>query len=207
MKKLFFVLILLGSILNTKSQIFTGGIKAGLNYNSNGDLIADINNIKISSDGDTGFHLGIFAEMKLPLFLYIRPELVYTHTKSGYAYQGENSDLTIDKIDAPILVGLRFLKIARVYLGPSFQYIIDTDLSFTDQFSDLTKKSSTDFSVGANFGVAIELGKFGVDFRWERGLSDSESKYTASVIEDNDINISVDTRPEQFILSIYYKFK
>lgn len=207
MKKFIFILVLVLAVFKVESQIFNGGIKAGLNYNSNGDLVADINNIKISSDGDTGFHAGIFAEMKLPLFLYIRPELVYTHTKSGYEYEGENSDLTIDKIDAPVLVGIRFLRIARVYLGPTFQYIINTDLSFSESFDNFTKQGSTDFSVGANFGAAIELGKFGVDFRWERGLSDSEIKYTASVIEDNNINVNIDTRPQQFILGVYFKFK
>ncbi|PHQ61201.1 MAG: hypothetical protein COC08_05875, partial [Maribacter sp.] len=176
--------------------------KVGLNYNSNGNLEDDLTSINISSDGAAGFHVGLFAEMKLPLFIYIRPEFVYTHTNSSYEFLDFSSDLTIDKIDAPILAGIRFLKIGRIFLGPSFQYIINSDLTYSDAFDEIKKVSSSDFSMGAQFGFGIELGKLGVDVRWERGLSDTEIKYIG-MIDDELSNLTVDARPEQFILSIY----
>lgn len=206
MKKILFVLVLTLSFLGSDAQIFTGGVKAGMNYNSNGNLEDDLTSIKISSDGDVGFHAGLFAEMKLPLFLYIRPEFVFTHTSSSYDFLDNSSNLSIDKIDAPILVGIRFLKIGRVFLGPAFQYIIDTDLSYSNIFDQVDQSSSNDISVGVQFGFGIELGKLGIDVRWERGLSDSEIRY-AGYIDDEVREWTIDARPQQFIFSIYYKFR
>jgi len=203
MKKVIVLIFALGLILNTNAQFINFGIKGGLNYNSNGDLKNDINSIKIGSDNDTGFHIGAFAEIDLPLALYLRPELLYTKTQSGYDKQG---DLSINKIDAPILLGLKFLKIGRVFVGPSFQYIIDADFKNSDIYNDIRKDGVDSFYMGMQFGAGVELGKLGFDLRWERGLTDTEAKY---IVGDNSPlqTITIDTRPQQFILSAYYKFK
>jgi len=204
MKKLFLTILLVASISAVNAQVFNFGIKGGLNYNSNGNLKTDLTNIRVSSDQETGYHVGILTEMKLPLWLYLRPELYYTHTKSSYSKENVKADLTMDKIDAPILLGLRFLKIGRIYVGPSFHYIMNTKLKGSDIIDDLKKISSDDFTVGAQFGLGLELGKIGVDARWESGLSDSEVKYVDKNIDLGGLRI--DTSQQQFILSIYYKF-
>jgi len=204
MKKLFLTILLTASISAVNAQVFNFGIKGGLNYNSNGNLKTDLTNIRVSSDQETGYHIGILTEMKLPLWLYLRPELYYTHTKSSYSKENVKADLTMDKIDAPILLGLRFLKIGRIFVGPSFHYIMNTKLKGSDIIDDLKKVSSDDFTVGAQFGLGLELGRIGVDARWESGLSDSEVKYVDKNFDLGGLNI--DTSQQQFILSIYYKF-
>jgi hypothetical protein len=204
MKKLFLTILLVASISAVNAQVFNFGIKGGLNYNSNGNLKTDLTNIRVSSDQETGYHIGILTEMKLPLWLYLRPELYYTHTKSSYSKENVKADLTMDKIDAPILLGLRFLKIGRIFVGPSFHYIMNTKLKGSDIIDDLKKVSSDDFTVGAQFGLGLELGRIGVDARWESGLSDSEVKYVDKNFDLGSLNI--DTSQQQFILSIYYKF-
>ncbi len=206
MKRIFLTLLLIGSISATNAQIFNFGIKGGLNYNSNGNLKSDVLSIpvSVSSNQETGYHIGILTEMKLPLWLYLRPELYYTHTKSSYVKDDVNADLTLDKIDAPVLLGLRFLKIGRIFAGPSFHYIMNTKLKGSDIIDDLKKVSSDDFTVGAQFGLGLEFGKFGADVRWETGLSDSEAKFVDNNIDLGGINI--DTSQQQFILNIYYKF-
>lgn len=196
-------MLVLGSIFSTNAQFLNFGVKGGLNYNSNGDLEYDINNIKISSDSDTGFHIGVFAEIDLPLALYIRPELLYTKTQSSYSEQG---NLSINKIDAPILLGLEFLKIGRIFIGPSFQYIINSDLKSSDIYNEIKEDGFDSFSMGMQFGAGVEFGKLGVDLRWERGLSDTEADFLG-ISDDIINNITIDTRPQQFILSVYYKFK
>ena len=209
MKKLFLTLLLIASISAVNAQVFNFGIKGGLNYNSNGDILADFyeipNTIKISSNEETGYHIGILTEMKLPLWLYLRPELYYTHTKSSYSKDNLKADLTMDKIDAPILLGLRFLKIGRIFVGPTFHYIMNTKLKGSDVIDDLKKVSSDDFTVGGQFGLGLELGKIGVDVRWETGLSDSGAKFVYNNIDLDGLKI--DTSQQQFILSIYYKFR
>jgi hypothetical protein len=69
--------------------------------------------------------------------------------------------------------------------------------------------SSDDFSMGMQFGIGLELGKLGADIRWEKGISDTEARYIGDVVGSDviDQKISIDTRPQQFIISVYYKFK
>ena len=79
------------------------------------------------SDSKIGFHLGVFYKMKLPI-IYIKPELVYTNTKSSYDLAGSSTDYDISKIDLPIMVGIGIIGPLDLFAGPSFQYILDTDL-------------------------------------------------------------------------------
>lgn len=212
MKKVFFILLLIGSFSLANAQIFNFGIKGGINYNSNGDLRGTgfseiVDNVRISSDEETGYHVGIFTEMKLPLWLYLRPELYYEHTESSYKGEHDKTKLKLDKINAPILIGIRVLKIGRVFLGPSFHYTISTDLKDTPSFDNVKKIRSDDFSVGGQIGVGLNFGKFGADIRWETAFSDTEATFVGDALETIGAEaIRIDTSPQQFILSFYYKF-
>lgn len=211
MKKLFFIVLAFGFLNTAQAQFLNFGIKGGLNYNSNGNLrgISDyIDNIKIKSDEGTGYHFGVFTEIKIP-FVYIRPELVYTHTLSDYSDNEFSSELAINKVDMPILVGIKILQIGRIFAGPSFQYILNTDFKDSSVYDNVREISSDDFSMGMQLGIGVELGKLGADIRWEKGISDTEARFIGDVVGSDfiDQKISIDTRPEQFIISIYYKFK
>ena len=213
MKKVIFTLLLIGYFSTASAQIFNFGIKGGINYNSNGDLRSVssfseiVDNVKISSDEESGFHVGIFTEMKLPLWLYLRPELYYEHTESSYKGEHDKTKLKLDKINAPILIGIRFLGIGRVFLGPSFHYTISTSLKDTPSFDNIKTISSDDFSVGGQIGVGLNLGKFGADIRWETGFTDTEALFVGDILDSiGGEEIKIDTSPQQFILSFYYKF-
>ena len=60
-----------------------------------------------------------------------------------------------------------------------------------------------DFTVGFNLGAGVNLGKFGIDLRYERGFTENE----ISFINSNIVNVNdrVDTRPDQLILSFSLK--
>ncbi|WP_111683713.1 outer membrane beta-barrel protein [Winogradskyella tangerina] len=165
------------------------GFKGGLNYSANGDYFESIGDNARNPDRNIGYHVGIFG--KIGDKLYFRPELVYTSTKSDY----DNSDLSIQKIDAPLLVGLRVLGPLSVFGGPSLQYILDTEFDGIN-----INNVEDDFSVGLNFGIGLNLNKVGIDLRYERGFNNNE----ATFINDNlGINPSrIDTRPDQLILSL-----
>jgi hypothetical protein len=215
MKKLLLIMILIGGFSTMQAQIMNFGIKGGLNYNSNGDLRSlhgFENDLKISSDQQIGYHIGILGEIKLPLWLYIRPELFYTHTKSNYDENNYSADLTLNKIDAPVLLGIRVLHFGRIFIGPVFTYVMSTDLENTGAFDNIKKISSDDFSMGGQIGAGLEFGKFGADIRWESGLTDTEAQFVGDITNGyidsgQEAKIKIDTRPQQFILSIYYKFK
>ncbi len=166
------------------------GIKAGLNYNANGDYFDAINANSQNPDRNIGFHIGAFG--KFGKQIYLRPEIVYTSTKSDY----RNDAFDMKKLDAPILVGIKVLGPISVFGGPSFQYILDSD------FDNINIRNvENDFSVGLNFGIGLNLNKIGIDLRYERGFSKNE----ATFLQNNNITSNLDrldTRPDQLILSL-----
>ena len=164
------------------------GLKAGLNYNGNGDYFNSITDTYENPDRNAGFHVGVYG--KLGNRIYVRPELVYTNTSSGY----DEGDLKIQKLDVPVLVGAKIIGPLHAFVGPSFQYILNSKFDDVD-----VDNIDNDLSVGMNLGAGLNFGKFGIDLRYERGFSQNE----ISFINSNIVNINdrVDTRPDQLILS------
>jgi len=177
------------------------GIKAGLNYNQNGDLIGSVGdaaeNIVQGSDGKIGFHVGFFGKIALSK-IYLRPELIYTKTKSSYDLGVVSNDYDISKIDLPVLVGIKVIGPVHVFAGPAFQYILENDLE-NIAINDV----ENDFSVGLHAGVGVNLGALGFDVRYERGFSENEANFISNNV--TDITGRVDSRPSQIIFGVSLK--
>ena len=122
MKNLYLFLVVFCLTLSANAQFLNWGIKGGVNYNENGDLrtIKPVNLLSLSSNEEVGYHFGILSEIKLPLFLYIRPELIYTHTESSYDLDDDKGKLKMDKLELPVLLGFRVLKSGVSFLAPIF---------------------------------------------------------------------------------------
>ncbi|CAM1348111.1 porin family protein [Tenacibaculum crassostreae] len=203
-KAILIIFLFVGGIQLAQSQL-QGGIKAGINYNS--DSFTDVKNDVVlnGAKSKTGFHAGAWLRIKIPSSgLYIRPELVYTQLSNEVSYSpngtiaAKMTTYDFQKIDVPVLLGLNFLKVGHVFAGPSFQYILDSDFDI----EELKQVSSDGFSVGLQFGAGVELGKLGIDVRWERALSDTETEF----IDSNVGNVNFDTRVNQIIFGLSYRF-
>ncbi len=207
MKKLILTLCLFVAASQFADAQIHFGIKGGINYNSDSfrEVTDDI--INGNAESRTGYHAGIWLRFKLPIVgWYIRPELVYTALKSEVdlrttATTSQKVAYDFQKIDIPVLIGKKFLKIAYVHVGPSFQYLLDGDLDF-DAVSNL---KADGFTVGLQLGAGIELGKFGIDARWERAFSDVESEIISSIGGANSTT-NFDTRVNQIIFGLSYRF-
>ncbi|QBA63680.1 outer membrane beta-barrel protein [Muriicola soli] len=165
------------------------GVKAGLNYNANGDYFESASEAARNPDRNVGYHIGFFGQIGSRV--YFRPEVVYTSISSEY----ENEDFKMQKLDLPLLIGTKIIGPLHVFGGPAFQYILDTEYDGIT-ISDVRN----DFTVGLNIGAGINLGKLGIDLRYERGFSDNE----ATFINTNITTVPqsrIDTRPDQLILS------
>lgn len=194
MKKTLLVLVV--ALISTTAFSQAGssfGIKAGLNYNGNGDYFNSAEQAFENPDKNAGFHVGFFG--KIGNRIYLRPEVVYTSTSSGY----DEGDLKIKKLDVPILVGTKVIGPLHVFAGPAFQYLLDTEFDGIT-FDDV----ENNFSVGLNIGAGVNLGKFGIDLRYERGFSENEVNFINSNITTLNGD-RVDTRPDQLILSFSLK--
>lgn len=165
------------------------GIRAGLNYNANGNYFESIGDNAKNPDRNVGFHVGLYG--KVGDRFYFKPEVVYTQTKSDY----DNNDFKMQKIDAPLLFGVKVLGPVSVFAGPSLQYILDTE------FDGITINDlEHDFTVGLNFGIGANFNGFGIDLRYERGFSKNEATFI-----DDSVGVPpsrIDTRPDQLILSV-----
>lgn len=188
MKQLILVTSLFISTLSFSQLDSKFGIKAGLNYNANGNYFESVGSNAQNPDRNIGYHLGLFG--KFGNNIYFRPELVFTNTKSDY----DSADFNMKKLDAPLLVGIKVLGPITVFGGPSIQYILDTD------FENINISNiDNDITFGLNFGIGLNFSKVGLDLRYERGFSNNE----ATFLQNNGIGISqLDTRPDQLILSV-----
>lgn len=188
-KSVLLILFLVSTLSYTYAQSATGfGLKGGLNYNANGDYFESIGDNAQNPDRNIGYHIGVFG--KIGNQIYFKPELVYTSTKSDY----NDDSFKMQKLDAPLLVGIKVIGPISVFGGPSLQYILDSEfdgISMDDVENDLT--------VGLNFGIGLNFNKVGIDLRYERGFSENE----ATFIGNNGIGTGrLDTRPDQLILSL-----
>ncbi|TYB69440.1 PorT family protein [Bizionia gelidisalsuginis] len=190
MKKIVTTALFLVAITSVFAQEQSGfGLKGGVNYNANGDYYNAAKQSSESPESTIGYHIGVFGKMGGNF--YFRPELMYTKTETDYS----SGSFKLQKLDAPLLVGLHIIGPLQVFAGPSLQYIIDSD------FENATIGDfKSDFTVGLNLGVALSFNKVGIDLRYERGFNDKE----VSLISDNSTtNINrLDVRAHQLILSL-----
>ncbi|UMB61486.1 PorT family protein [Lutibacter sp. A80] len=196
-KSFLFSMLFLASIMLVNAQN-DFGIKGGLSYNTNGDLkefTSEVDNIyKNEGKGKSGFNVGFYGKLDLG-GIYIRPELLYTKTTSEYELNtGNTEDYKISKLDVPVLVGFKVIGPLNIFAGPAFQYILDNDLEGVS-IGDV----ENEYSVGVNIGASLEIGRFGFDVRYERGLSENEAEWT-----DAGETFTLDSRPEQLIFSLSY---
>ena len=195
MKKLIVLtLILIGSTAMAQS---TYGLKGGLNYGATGDyenysqVIGDASTVAEGKE-KTGYHLGVFAKLEF-LGIFLQPEVVYTRLSTEY----DQFDYNIDKIDAPVLVGINVLGPLNIKAGPSFQYILKNELENTNlSISDV----ENEITVGYQVGLGLEFGNLGFDARYE-GAFEENNAFGEAAAEQN---FKIDSRPSQWILSVSY---
>lgn len=200
-KKIFLILCLAFGFSQIASAQIAFGIKGGLNYNSNSikEVSSDVFD---GAKSKTGYHAGVWLRFKIPAIgFYLRPELVYTNLTNEVSYNNSiakaETTYNFQKIDIPVLFGKKIFGIGNLYVGPSFQYILDSNFDF----SEITDVKTDGFTAGIQFGGGIEFGKLGIDIRWEKAFSGVES--VLKTIAGDDINF--DTRVNQVIIGLSYK--
>lgn len=197
MKKLMFIALFVCSSAGLIAQEADFGIKGGFNYGATGDLKMenasnDLGDI-IEGKEKSGYHIGLFSRFEI-VGIFLQPELMFTRLNTEY----ETFNYKIDKIDAPILLGVNVLGPLNIKAGPSFQYIINNELEDTSlKIGDVEK----DITVGYQVGAGLNLGRLGFDVRYEGAFTEN----TAFSEEASD-NFSIDSRPSQWILSLSYAF-
>ncbi|UZH55972.1 outer membrane beta-barrel protein [Salinimicrobium tongyeongense] len=198
MKKYLFILMFVTTSAAIAQNGF--GIKGGINYADNGELTySDFSNagadVLEGGDSKMGYHFGLYYQANL-LGFFLRPELVYTTTKSTYQFNQQEAEYNVSKLDLPILVGTKIFGPVQIFAGPSLQYMLDNDFEGFD-LGDVEEE----FTIGAQLGAGVQLGRIGLDVRYERALKENEAEF-AQLDGSTTGPQRIDSRPSQIIFGI-----
>ena len=172
MKKLTLSLaIVLAASIFASAQVlpsFQFGIKGGVNlsqFSTSGTF---------NSDNRAGYLAGFWARIGA-LGLNLQPELYYTSKEATFnSAANETSKVTINSIDFPVLVGLKFGAMGvggRINTGPLASFIIDKNQSFGGAASNAVTLHFKDQAYAWQFGAGLDIMKISVDLRYELGLT------------------------------------
>ncbi len=197
MKKLVFAFFLVFLAMEGFAQNSGFGIKAGLSSTK-----VDFKNDQfIPFDAQTGYHIGVYGRIGAAGF-YVQPEVLFTQTSGKFGINlppfssqtRDDYDATFNRLDVPVMVGYRFLKVIRVMAGPIASFNINSEIK--DAGNTVQDVEYNDATFGYQAGLGVDLGNLSVDAKYEGGLS-SMTKSIGNTNFDNRIN--------QWILSVGFK--
>jgi hypothetical protein len=193
MKKLFLILTFGLLAIQGFSQNTGFGIKAGLSSTK-----VDFQRKEfMPQDSQTGYHLGVFGRIGAAGF-FVQPELLFTQTSGKFSISNNNQnkdyEASFNRLDIPVMVGMRFLKLLRFQAGPIASLNINSKLKEAGStISDAEFKNAT---LGYQAGVGLDLGNLSVDARYEGELSKWSEKIGG---------FNTDNRINQWVLSVGFK--
>lgn len=219
MKKLILCISILALGLNASAQDFTWGAKvSATSPNLKIDDIKKIENpdetIKLleNTDASLGYQLGLFARVSL-LGIYVQPEAMLSNSKSEIKFtdvMDENQELAdvigevkLNKLDVPVMVGKRFLKVLRLNAGPVFTLLLsqDIDQSGASAAYEEIEANYKNATVGLQYGLGLDIASLTIDLRHEMGMQSISDDITIG-----DTTFEADQRMDQFLLSVGIKF-
>lgn len=142
------------------------GIKGGVNvYNINND-----NNVKY--DAKVGFNVGLLAHIHLAKQVAFQPELVYSVQGAKYTTAGIDTKLNLGYLNMPLLIQYMFDNGFRLEAGPQIGFLLAAKSKTGNVEIDIKNNlKKVDFSIGAGLGYVHPATGFGVDARYNIGVS------------------------------------
>lgn len=175
------LLLLVACLLVSLQGFCQFGVKAGMNFNSLGDVKADYdkssiaNSLESAVQNKTGFHVGVLYKFQIPLVgVAVQPELIYSQTKGDVKleYSGLSaikSEVSVDYLQLPVSLqwGLDLILLRPfIQVVPYIGYCINKDTSIKD-----LKLKTNDFNYGVGLGAGLDVWKLQVSGRycWDLG--------------------------------------
>lgn len=228
MKKIFFTLLLAVVVYQTTNAQLSFGIKGGINQDLNSEASNYIelpSGYSLETESTSGFHTGLWMRVKVPVVgLYVRPEINFSSLTSEYKIDipvinqtsafSANVSYEINKIDVPVLLGLKVLKFGNIFIGPNFQYLLKSKLEASTSLSEIAPYKDDDFdediSIGLVAGIGLEFWKFGLDVRLETGFNYPDEDFNSFASAQDSMNKIAaalgNQKPNQVIIGLSYKF-
>jgi Outer membrane protein beta-barrel domain len=141
-------------------------------YNINND-----NSVKY--DSKIGFNVGLLGHIHLAKQVALQPEIVYSSQGAKFTTAGIETKLNLGYLNVPILIQYMFDNGFRLQAGPQIGFLVGAKAktgSTEIDFKNNLKK--VDFAIGAGIGYVHPATGFGVDARYNIGLSNINDNTT-----------------------------
>ncbi|HXB10322.1 MAG TPA: porin family protein [Puia sp.] len=170
MKKLALVLFSAISFATAHAQ-FQIGAKAGANFST-------VTSSSQFTDPRTLFNFNAGFWVKLPVApgLSVQPEIFYSGQGAGYTDQGIVGHEHFNYIDVPFL--LKFAHRSGLYAetGPQVAFLVSANDKYQGTTTDIKAYvNSTEFAWVFGFGYKVPVSPFGIDFRYNLGISNVQN--------------------------------
>ena len=183
------------------------GLKAGINFNTQLNISADIesisNNINIFETRN-GEHFGVFFKLNFKNY-YIKPEINYTVINNTYNIPKilvQTNDIISEfkqkKIDVPVMFGYNIFSSLSIFLGPRFEFMKNANF---EEFK--VEDLKEDYQIGLQYGIGLKFKRFEVDLRVERGFEKNEIKFMKSTLGNKNQYITSNGKIYLLGLSFY----
>ena len=151
------------------------GVKGGLNfYNVEND-----NNVKY--DTKTSFHLGMLLHIHVASHFALQPELLYSAQGAKYNTGLGDFNLKLEYANVPVMFQYMFDNGFRLEAGPQIGFLTNAKSEFNGSDSDVKNNmKKIDFGIGAGIGYINPPTGFGVDARYNYGLSNINDSGTVN---------------------------
>ena len=209
-----FALLLVTSLTVQSQTTFEYGLKGGISYSMGGEIQGNDSGVGYwggiaEGEGAVGYHGGVFGQVNFGKF-FVRPEVVYSSLtqKFDIPLREEKTDYSVQTFTIPLLLGYNIYGPLDLYAGPVFTNILDSSI-FGVQGDPVISVQNRRVNIQA--GAKVEFGRFGLDVRYERSLSDAQD---SGIDFDNDLfggkpgaNDAkfTDARLNQIIVSFIFK--
>ena len=223
MKKLFLSTLLLALSFGLSAQSFSWGAK--FNVGSPNLKIKDIQNLQNNQNGENiaellddtdavlTYQLGLFTRFMFA-GIYVQPEAMFSSSKTEMTFENiidgngntNNNvvgEMKLNKLDVPVMIGKRFMKILRINAGPVFSYILSQNIgqSGTKEAWNEINAEYKNATVGLQYGIGIDIAMINIDLRVEKGFQAISENLTIG-----ETSFAADQRLEQIMLSLGIKF-
>lgn len=162
MKKLLFVLCILGAVVTAQAQLKFGA-KVGLNFST---LTGDLEDTKVK----LGPQFGLFVNYAFSDKVAVQPELLYSMQGcklDDFTETGGEGKAEINYILVPILVKFYPVSGLSLQAGPQLGFLTTAKIEDEDVKDDAEK---VDFGINVGAGYEMESG-LGFDLRYNFGLT------------------------------------
>ncbi len=173
--------------LNVYSQKFELGFKGGAN-----SATQKLNTIQ-GVESITGYHLGAFTYIKLPLIFGIQAEVQYSTQGGKFELSQVVNKNNLSYLNIPVLIRSDFGPF-NLHFGPQFGLLTGANLSSLNGITDDIKHQfkNRDFSLVAGIGLRLPA-RLGLSLRYVKGLANV-----------SDYNLTEETKNTMFQLSLNY---